>query len=139
MKRFFPYPWYLNMWFSWVVATGVYTILILNGALTLERYGGTFFARSAGLIGLFVPIGAFNLEFSLVRGVWWIIFPLVAVAVLVSDAIAGKYKIDPTMKIAINLGLLLIATLCVDLIIWQQWVSWRIFVDGGMTVHPLIP
>ena len=117
----------MSLPFWWLLLTAVY--------VTLTFLGGGYIA---GLLGFFVPIGIWNLFFSiagpanrLFEHPWIITFPLVLITVSGGEYILRKINSNALIRFLLIFLILFILTIAVDLIIWQDWHSLGFFMAGA--------
>ena len=113
----------LSIWVVWFFSTALYLVLLFSKA---EAPG------IAAVVGLFVPIGPFNLVASLYGGYnvytqhgWLITFPLTIVVFVLADFIANKWKMPALLRVGYNILILLAVTAALDFILWHEWKSWN--------------
>ncbi len=116
----------LSIWTWWVVFTILYLATFIGGGAVQNPVRYVLNA----IIGLFVPIGPWNLLFSIkpdetvkIHNGWVIIFPLTLLTFFWTEKFAKKNPLPCTLRIFYNLGVLLVLTLVVDLVLWHQWKS----------------
>mgnify|MGYP001610204390 CR=1 FL=1 len=89
----------------------------------------------AGVFGLFVPIGVWNLFFSFETAggshPWVITFPLVLLTIFGGEWLIRKLNLSPALKIFVILGILFALTIAVDFVIWGNWQSRELLRAGG--------
>jgi hypothetical protein len=109
----------LSIWVEWFFLTALYLVLLFSKI------------QFAPIVGLFVPIGPFNLAASIHGGhegqtqhAWLITFPLTIGVFVLADFIAIKWKLPLLLRAGYNLLVLLAVTAAVDFILWHEWKSW---------------
>ena len=112
----------LSIWVAWFFLTALYLVLLFSKIHAQEV---------AAVVGLFVPIGPFNLAASIHGGydgqtqhAWLITFPPTIGVFVLADFIANKWKMPALLRVGYNLLVLLAVTAAVDLILWHEWKSW---------------
>ena len=105
-----------SLWSYWIVLTLFYLILGFSGIVPLKF---TLF------IGLFVPIGFFNLMSMFTTGYWgtFLSIPVLFLLIFSGNKQLNKFNITGIKRIVLNLILLFIFTIIIDLIIWHTWQS----------------
>ena len=113
----------LSVWVAWYFLTALYLALFFSSAKA---------ERIAAVVGLFVPIGPFNLLASIYGGYnvhtqhgWLITFPLTIGVFVLADFIANKWKMPVLLRVGYNLLILLAVTVAVDFVLWHEWKSWN--------------
>jgi hypothetical protein len=114
----------LSIWVEWFFLTALYLVLLFS-KIHVEA--------AAAVVGLFVPIGPFNLVASIHGGydvrtqhAWLITFPLTIGVFVLADFIANKCKMSVLLRVGYNLLVLLAVTAAVDFILWHEWKSWNL-------------
>ena len=112
----------LSIWVMWFFLTALYLVLLFS-----KIHGQDV----AGVVGLFVPIGLFNLAASIHGGyngqtqhAWLITFPMTIGVFVLADFIAIKWKMPLLLRAGYNLLVLLAVTAAVDFMLWHEWNSW---------------
>ncbi len=134
MKKLFPYPWRLSLWFWWLITTLVYIGLQFSGLLKSEGGGASPLSYAHGFLGLFVPFGVWNGIAVLQTFFGWGLLAVALFIVMVfgGDTLISRYGVTSgTTKVFYNLLVLLILTLLVDVIFYGGWQSWTWFTYGG--------
>lgn len=127
VQNLFPYPWHLSFWFWWFALTGAYLMI---GISNIAKGFGA-------LIGLFVPYGVYNSSYTFQKvAETGSVLPLASLALFFSifllvDKILWRKKLQPFEKIALNLTILFLLTICVDLSIWGEWESCKLAFSSG--------
>jgi hypothetical protein len=114
----------LSIWVEWFFLTALYLVLLFSKIQA---------QTTAAVVGLFVPIGPFNLVASIHGGsevrtqhAWLITFPLTVGVFVLADFVANKWKIPMFLRVGYNLLVLLAVTAAVDFILWHEWKSWNL-------------
>lgn len=117
-----------KLWVDWLLLTSLYILTFPSSEI-----GGPFSILNA-LIGLFVPIGPWNLlamfqpaglatlpatSYSAVY-----VLPLLCTVLFVGTRLERKYIPKFGMRFALNLIILFSISICTDMIIWHEWKSW---------------
>jgi hypothetical protein len=120
-----------NLWFDWVVLTLIY-IATFTGAGEISNHFRYIFNP---LVGLFVPIGPWNLlaifqtpgpaALAPTQHAWIYVLPLLFAVLFFGNWFGKIYISNIYLRIFVNLLILLVLTFWVDLIIWQKWGSWQ--------------
>jgi hypothetical protein len=119
------YNFLMSLPFWWILLTIIYIALsFLNpGYITAT-------------IGLFVPIGIWNIYFSFTIIKLTIIFLLVLSVTFGGEWLIRKINMSPIIKIFVILSILFILTIVVDFIIWGGWPSLDLLKAGGKIKFP---
>jgi len=118
------HKFWMSLPFWWILLTAIY--------VTLTFLGGRYVA---GPLGLFIPIGIWNLFFSFETASgahpWIITFPLVLVTIFGGEWLLRKWSSPSVVKFILILGILFILTIAVDFAIWGNWQSLEFLRAGG--------
>lgn len=118
-----PQPWYLSGFTWWIVLTAVY--VFFNSLVVNKGVDGPILRTITGVMGLFVPVGAFTLI-----GIGFgklVILPFVLHTMYMMYKIGRDYIAHPAAKIVFYLTVLLCLTVVVDLFVWGCWQSLYLF------------
>ncbi len=127
--RSLPPFWYLRFWFSWFVATAFYIIAIFlssDGASPLFRKVALFLAT-------ITPMGVWNAFLSLHKPLAGVVNILLLFIFFYGvDKVASRLGVSSALpKLLFNVVALFVLTLLVDLVIYQQPISFLVWENGG--------
>ncbi len=116
-----------NVVFVWFVITGVYSILTFVFYANLISNANSYYylvQKITHLIGLFVPFGPNELPFILILG------PILIIELLFTHFLYNKLRLIVWQKFLLILIALFILTIINDIILFNSYVSWHLFVTG---------
>ena len=121
-----------NLWFDWIILTLIYLITFYGSG----EMASPFYLLNP-LVGLFVPIGFWNLTAMFQAAspatlpatsyAFLYVLPLLFLVLFFGNRF-GKERVQKFwLRVLLNLISLLLLTAFVDLIIWHKWYSWELF------------
>ncbi|MGH6839949.1 MAG: hypothetical protein ACREDT_14350 [Methylocella sp.] len=142
LSELFPYPSYLSLPGTWLIATALY-VLAGGAFLASQSLQGYFSFLLFWVLGPFVPIDMY-VAFFAYGGFLMLLFQrisapglayvfcgiplLTLITILAADWGMQKIRIPPApVKLLLNLALLFILNVIVHMILWQTWNPWIIF------------
>jgi hypothetical protein len=130
---------FATLWFDWLSITALYVLTFYGSGNTASA----FYVLNP-IIGLFVPIGWWNLlamfqpsspaTLPATSYAWIYVLPLLFGLFFARRVFDKTCASKFWLRILLNLGLLFLATMCVDFIIWHEWKSWELFAQSVFSV-----